>query len=130
MTNLGWAAFGAEGAFREGTLVASTPWSVAMCVLGLAAAIVGGCASRLVAKEKGREATLALAVLVLLLGHAMAFGQAGSEPAPLPEGKSVADLTFFEAGGLARPPAWYSFLIPWIGAAGVMLGASFRRFMG
>lgn len=125
-----WALLGAEGAFRAESTVASPIWSVANCVFGLGASVAGGFVAVRVAKQKTHLPEVVLAVLVLALGLVMAVNQLGSEPPPLPEGKAVGDLTFVEAGGVAVSPTWYNFSIPWIGAVGVMLGASFRRFTG
>ena len=124
---IAWTALGSEWAFHEGTAVASAPWSALMCAFGLAAAAGGGFVAKLAAGERSRGAALALALLVLVLGHGIAFAQLGSEPSPLPEGKTVADLTFLEAGEVASAPVWYNFTIPWIGAVGVLLGAGCRR---
>lgn len=125
-----WALLGAEGAFRAESTVASPIWSVANCVFGLGASVGGGFVAVRVAKQKTHLPEVVLALLVLALGLVMAVNQLGTEPPPLPEGKAVGDLTFVEAGGVAVPPTWYNFSIPWIGAVGVMLGASFRRFTG
>ena len=122
-----WAVVGAEGAFRPETTEASVLWSVASCILGLIASLAGGFVAALVGKQNSRLPETALAVLVLALGLAMAVVQLGSEPSPLPEGKTIGELTFFEAGDVASPPDWYNFSIPWIGAVGVMVGANFRR---
>ncbi len=48
--------------------------------------------------------------------------QLNVEPRPLPAGKSVGDLTFFEAGEVATSPTWYSFAAPGIVALGVLMG--------
>ena len=125
-----WAVLGAEVAFRAESTEASALWSVASCVLGLIASIAGGFVAALVGKQNTRLPEAALAVLVLVLGLAIAVAQLGSEPSPLPEGKTIAELTFFEAGDVASSPDWYNFTIPWIGAVGVMVGAEFRRSTG
>lgn len=124
---IAWTALGSERAFHEGTTVASSPWSALMCAFALASAAGGGFVAKRVAGQRSRGAALALAVLVLVLGHGIAFAQLGSEPSPLPEGKTVADLTFFEAGEVASAPVWYNFTLPWIGTAGVLLGAGCLR---
>ena len=124
---IAWTALGSERAFHEGTTVASSPWSALMCAFALASAAGGGFVAKRVAGQRSRGAALALALLVLVLGHGIAFAQLGSEPSPLPEGKTISDLTFFEAGEVASAPVWYNFTLPWIGAAGVLLGAGCLR---
>ena len=123
-----WSILGGEGAFRSEGTEASTLWSVMNLVSGLIAAIVGGLVATAVAKQRTHVPALVLAGLVLVLGVAIAIVELGSAPAPMPEGRAAADLTFFEAGEVARSPAWYNFTIPWIGAIGVLLGEGvFRR---
>ena len=123
-----WSILGAEAAFVPEGTEASTLWSVMVLASGLIAAITGGLVATAVAKHETNLPALLLAALVLVLGLAIAIGQLGSAPTPLPEGKVAADLTFFEAGEVARSPAWYNFTVPWIGAIGVVLGERvFRR---
>lgn len=124
-----WSILGGAGAFRSEGTEASTLWSVLTLASGLIAAIVGGLVTTAVAKQKTHLPALLLAGLVLVVGLGSAIFQLGSAPTPMPEGKTAADLTFFEAGEVARSPAWYNFMLPWIGAIGVLLGeAALRRF--
>lgn len=123
-----WSILGGAGAFRSEGTEASTLWSVLNLASGLIAAIVGGLVATAVAKQTTHLPALLLAGLVLVLGLGSAIFQLESAPTPMPEGKTVADLTFFEAGAVAKSPAWYNFTIPLIGAIGVVLGESvFRR---
>ena len=122
-----WAVLGAANAFQEGRTEASTLWSVMNCVFGLLASAAGGLVAAAVGKQKAHVPVMLLAGLVLALGLAMAVQQLGSPAQPLPEGKAVADLAFFEAGEIATSPDWYNFAIPWIGALGVLLGGNFAR---
>ena len=117
-----WVVFGAEAAFREGTTVASGLWAGANCAIGLAAAVVGGLVAAAIGRHPTRLPVKVLAGLVLVLGLILAFFQLGGEPFPLPEGKTVAELTFIEAGAVAVSPTWYNFAIPLIGSLGVMIG--------
>lgn len=123
-----WSILGGEGAFRTKGTEASTLWSVMNLASGLIAAVVGGLVATAVAKQETHLPALLLAALVLALGLAIAIVQLESAPTPMPEGKVATDLTFFEAGEVARSPAWYNFTIPLIGAIGVLLGEGvFRR---
>ena len=117
-----WQVLGAEGAFQEGTTVASVPWSVINLVLVGPICAVGGLVARKVAKGRGPLATKVLAGLVLAIGLAVALAGLRAEARPLPEGKEVRDLTFFEAGGVATNPAWYAFSTPLLGALGALAG--------
>ena len=119
---LGLAILRVVFAFREGTTVASGLWAGANCVIGLVAAIMGGLAAAAIGRHPRRLPVKVLAGVVLLLGLILAVFQLGGEPFPLPEGKTVAELTFMEAGAVAVSPTWYNFAIPLIGSLGVMIG--------
>ena len=119
---LAWTIFGPEGAFQGETTIASFAWSAFGCGTGL---IVGGIAGRVtsvVARQAPRLPVFVLAGLLLVIGLGNAVLQLSAEPKPLPEGMSVGDLTFLEAGEVATSPAWYSFAAPGIAALGVLIG--------
>jgi hypothetical protein len=42
-------------------------------------------------------------------------------------GTRQSDLSFMEAGEVATSPMWYNFVIPLIGAIGVLVGSRFIR---
>ena len=119
---LAWAIFGPEGAFQGETTVASVPWSVSGCVAGLAVGVIVGRVTSIIARHASRRPVIVLAILLMVIGLVTAPMQLSVEPGPLPEGKSVRDLTFFEAGELATSPAWYLFAVPFIVALGVLVG--------
>lgn len=119
-----WILIGAEGAFQEGSVVASTTWSLVNLVFGFVAALIGGVAA--VAIGKHANTARALAGLVLVLGLILAIAALGEQPEPLPEGKTVAELTFTEAGDVAMSPNWYNFVIPLVGVIGVTIGGGLR----
>ncbi len=117
-----WQVLGSEGAFQEGTTVASVPWSAINLLLVGPICAVGGLLASKVAQGRGPLAAKILAGLVLAIGLAVALAGLGAEARPLPEGKEVGDLTFFEAGGVATNPAWYAFSTPFLGALGALAG--------
>jgi hypothetical protein len=117
-----WSFIGPQGAFEGETVTASTLWSTTGLVCGFIAAIVGGLVAAKVGNHPTHLPVKALAGLVLVLGLLLAVAQLWKEPEPLPAGKTVETLTFFEAGAVAMSPAWYNFTVPWVGAAGVWIG--------
>ena len=119
---LAWAVLGPEGAFQGETTVASFAWSGFGCGAGLVVGAIAGRVASTVAQKAPRLPVLVLAGLLLVIGLGSAVMQLNVEPRPLPAGKSVGDLTFFEAGEVARSPTWYSFAAPGIVALGVLLG--------
>ena len=122
-----WGIVGVEGAFQPDSTVASTPWALASCVVGLGAAVGGGWVAAAIGKHPTNLGVKALAGVVVVLGLLLAFMTLGQEPKPLPEGKQMADLSFSEAGAVATSPTWYNFVIPLVGAAGVVLGGGLRK---
>lgn len=122
-----WAILGGELSFRTGSTEASLPWSVAGCILGLVASVAGGFVAAALGRRRTPVTERLLATLVLGLGLVLAVAQLGAEPEALPAETAPADLTFFEAGEIARSPTWYNFVIPWIGVGGVLLGGRRRR---
>ena len=117
-----WLVLGAKGAFEEGTTVASVPWSIINLLLVAPFCALGSLVARKVARVRGPLAVKVLAGLVLGMGLVAAFAGLGAEATPLPEGKEVTDLTFFEAGNVGSNPAWYAFSTPFLGALGAMAG--------
>jgi uncharacterized membrane protein YoaK (UPF0700 family) len=117
-----WAIFGVEGAFAENSTLASTPWAITSCVIGFAAAAVAGATAALVGRHATNLPVKVLAGLMLVLGLVIAARTMGVEPPPVPEEWANSEVSFMEAGEYAVSPTWYYVLIPFIGAAGVLLG--------
>jgi len=108
----------ADGAFQAGTYDTSMAWNIVMLAVGIVAAIVGGLACRRLSRSKG--ATQALAIVVLVLGAAMAipvFTGAREDPGP-----READVNMAEAMSQAQQPVWTAVANPIIGAVGVLIG--------
>lgn len=114
---------GTEGAFKSGSYDVSPLWIVLSIFLSLAAAVLGGYVCAAVAK--GPTPPRALAAIVLILGLALAIpalNQNDIESAPRP-----ASVGKVEAMQNAKQPTWMALLNPFIGAAGVLLGARRKR---
>ena len=121
-----WAVLGGDRAFQPDSNVASMSWSLGAIVGGFIAAIVGGLVAAVVGGGRGMAAAKALAVIMLAVGWlgAVANLVVEREAVEMPEDR--ASMTFFEAGQLAQSPAWYNFVIPVVGAVGVMIGARLK----
>jgi hypothetical protein len=112
---------GTETVFKPNSYDASGLFLACAVVISFVVAILGGFVCRLI-QPKGR-APVALAILVLVLGIAMALASSSAPAA----GPRPGDISPIEAAKQARQPAWYSWTIPFIGAGGILLGASLRR---
>lgn len=118
-----YLAMGAERSFLPGSYDVSPLWMVVMVLVSLVAAIVGGWVCAAVARSDA--APLVLAVLILVLGIAMALpGVLGEPPAV---GPRTGDVGNMQAMTKAQTPQWLTLLNPFIGAFGALLGARFAR---
>ncbi len=125
--SLVFVALGANGAFAPGTFDPSGVWIALSILISLGAAAIGGLVCAWI--SRGKRAPSALALIVLVLGLAFALG---ALIVPDDRGPNVrdADLGTLEAARQARQPIWISFLNPFLGVAGVMIGARFARRAG
>lgn len=113
---------GTENVFLPGSFVAGMPWMIIMVVVSIIAAVVGGLVCAKVAG--GPTAPKVLAVLVFVLGLAMAVGTMGDNKAAVPRAGNVSN---FEAMQNAKEPQWFKFANPLIGAIGVLAGAGLAK---
>lgn len=87
----------------------SAGWLAINFVLSFVGAYIGGSFALRFGRERGAVAVRGLTVLVLLFGLGTAVMELASDvPGPLEQ------------------PTWYTFIIPFIGAAGIMLGGRRR----
>ena len=114
---------GADAAFQPGSYEVTAGWITIGIVFGLLAAIVGGFACAAV--SKGSHAPTWLAGLVLVLGLLSAIpAMVGSEER-VPQARE-GEASFSDAMKNGREPVWVAFVNPFIGVAGVLLGARLR----
>jgi hypothetical protein len=119
-----WAIFGFEGAFAENSTVASTPWSITVCAFGFVAGVAAGATAATIGRHPEQLAVKVLAGLILLLGLGIAVMSMGNEPQPVPAEWADGGVGFLEAGAAASNPPWYDFVIPIVGAVGVLVGGN------
>ncbi len=118
-----YLAMGTEGAFQPGTYEPSTLWLVVSFVLAFIAAMAGGCTCIWIAKKM--TPAYALAGLAMVLGLAMA-GAMMMEPPGTRLTVRSGDVPNMEAMQNARTPLWVALVNPFLGAAGVLLGARLK----
>ena len=121
-----WFSGGSDFAFEGNGPEASIGWVFGMlfgCFVGSwAAGIVG----RLIVGWTGAKSLRATTAAVVLFLMFNIFARWMQGPVSLPEGKSVGDLTFSEAGDYAVTPLWY-FPSAFAACAGGLRLASFSR---
>ena len=117
-------ALGTERVLVPGTYDPSGLWLVISFTFGLLAAVIGGWVCALIARAP--KPPVALAVLVVVLGLLSAIFQlVGSD-----DGRPTVredEVGVVEAMQNARQPAWVALLNPFVGVAGVLLGAGLAR---
>jgi len=122
-----WAVLGGAGSFSGEGPYPSMAWSASAVLAGFIAAFLGG----RVALKIGRT-DLAVKILIGLMLVLGLYGAVTAESAYQKRtaeavDKPVGELTFMEAGAVAKNPAWYNWVIPFVGAAGAMLGGRERK---
>lgn len=117
--SLAYVILGGDLAFQPETYEVSWLWIFASFILSFAAALVGGLVCAAVARGKGAVAVLA--GIVLVLGLAMAMPELGRPEIAARRPDRVGN---FEAFQNAEQPAWVMVVLPFLGAAGVLLGGA------
>ena len=119
-----FVVIGPEGAFRPGVYAPSKLWIALSFALGFGAAVIGGFVCAAISRDSGGPNLLAAAILVLGLVFAtfvLAERVDGGAAVRLP------GVDVDEAMRRGEQPAWVAFANPFVGIAGVLLGARFRR---
>lgn len=117
-----YLVLGADNSFEPGSYDASALWVATSFPLGVAAAVVAGYVCGSIAR--GGRAPQVLAGVVLVLGLLFAIPVLrATDAAPARAG----DVSNTEAMQWARQPKWVALVNPFIGAAGVLVGAGLRR---
>jgi len=124
---LAWAFLGGAGSFDGEGPYPSTAWTGTAVVAGFIAAFLGGWVAFKVGRSGLAVKILVGLMLVLGLYGALTAESSYQKRVANAVDKPVADLTFMEAGQVAKSPAWYNWIIPFVGAAGAMLGGRERR---
>ncbi len=109
-------AMGTERTYQPGTYDVSTLWVIVSSVLNLLIGLAGGVICILIAK-RGSKAPIALMVVMLVLGFAMAITSGGREDPGSREG----DVSPLDAASKSQAPAWSYWVTPLLGVAGVAI---------
>lgn len=119
-----YTVMGANWSFKTGSFHASTRWTVMQFTVVFVTAAIAGLVCAVIAK--GGKAPLVLAVVVLLIGFALAAVHEATQPADTNEMRT-ANTPNMEAMVKARHPVWVVFLGPVIGAVGALAGSKLKR---
>jgi hypothetical protein len=114
---------GQDRSFRPGSYEPSVLWTAVSFALGAGAAVLGGYVCARIARTATPPKVLAGVVLVIGLLSAVPVLMAAGTPAEARTGE-VGNL---DAMMKAKQPAWVAVANPFVGLAGVLLGAWLRR---
>lgn len=119
-----YAVMGPEQAFEPGLYLASTKWIAVAFVMIFITAIISGLVCAVIAK--GGRAPLVLAIVVIVLGLALAIPgmMKGRLNAKLVR---TGDVPSMQAAQLAYWPVWCPFTFPFVSAIGVFVGGKLKR---
>lgn len=123
--SLAWKLVGSDFAFQPGTTKVTVGWLAINIPLSFIGAYLGGSFAQRLGKDRGQAAVGGFAILVVVFGLVTAFiALFGGEPGEITE--RAGELTMAEASAAAVHPMWYNFVIPIVGAAGILLGGRRR----
>jgi hypothetical protein len=111
-------ALGMENILKPGTYWTSDTFNIIVLAGGLIAAIVGGMVCKVIARDS--KATIALAVIVLVLGAVSAVANMNRPDPPARTG--AASLTDMQTHG--KEPNWFAMGKTVLAAAGLVIGSS------
>ena len=117
---------GAEGTFKPGSYEISNLWLFLGFAFGALAAATGGLVCASIARGD-RRGPLFLVILVLVLGAAVAVGEKTKDRPSVPAIRTTDSIGNAEAVQKAFKPLWVTYLDPFVGAAGAVLGSRLRR---
>ncbi len=116
-----YLVLGPDRSFKPESYEPSVLWLAVSFALGLGAAIAAGFVAATIAP--GTRVGPALAIVVIVLGLLMAIPNLTATPSTEARTSTVGNM---EAMMKTRQPAWVAVLNPFVGAAGVMIGARLR----
>ncbi len=108
---------GTERTYQPGTYDVSGLWVIVSCTLNVLIGIAGGLVCVMIAK-RGSKAPVALMVVMLVLGFAMAAMSGGRED----PGPRVGEVSPMEAAAKSKAPGWSYWVTPVLGVIGVGIG--------
>jgi len=115
----------ADGSFKPGTFESSSLWTASAFVACLVIGVIAGfvCA----AISRGGKAPFVLAIVVFALGLLLAIPSLMAKKTNAGLVRGSGDVPMMEAMQKAQEPDWAPFALPFITAAGVLIGGRLKR---
>jgi len=114
----------ADGSFKPGSFEASNLWIAIAFGVNFVVAVIGGLICAAIAR--GGKAPVVLAIVVFGLGLLLAIPSLMAQKTNAGLVRS-GDVPMFEAMQKAQEPIWAPLTLPFIGAAGVLIGGKLKR---
>lgn len=111
-------------AYQAGSLNVSTGWLVYTIVLSFVAAVAGGLVCALIARKYQPVVVFAVVALAFGLFEAVRNGQ---RERPSKTAAEIAAMSMMDKGQISVQPIAYAWSLPFIAAAGVLIGGRMRR---
>ena len=127
---IAWGLTGPSFAYKPGTTHVTLAWIGLNLPLSSIAAIAGGYVTNRIAPTDSLLPVKVLAGILLVVGLIMAVAHVLTDQSisqQLTENISTEGMSAFSGSSEAVQPIWYNFLIPFIGAAGVLVGGYLGR---
>jgi hypothetical protein len=115
------AFFAPELVFEHDSIDVTMAFMVFSLAMGGVAAVAGGFVAALVAGRRARLTLLAFVAIVIVLGVGSAVYGLYQAPRS-PPAEEIAKMTPTQKAAIGHEPAWYAFLLPFVGSAGVLAG--------
>jgi lysylphosphatidylglycerol synthetase-like protein (DUF2156 family) len=120
-----YMVLGADGSFKPGTFESSNLWMGIAFLASFVIAVIAGFVCAAIAR--GGKAPLVLAIIVFVLGLVLAIPSLVAKKANAGLVRSSGSVPMMEAMQKAQEPNWAPFALPFIGAAGVLIGAKLKK---
>lgn len=119
-----YTVVGPSNAFKPRSFLASNRW----IAMGVAVMLVSGIIAGLIcaAIARGRKSTLALAVLILVVGLLLAIPSVMKSKANA-DMVRAGDVPVMEAAEKAAWPVWAPFTFPFVSAIGALVGGKLKK---
>lgn len=114
---IAWLALGNDGTFQQNSYWTTSTFNIAVLAGGTIAAIVGGLACALIARNA--KAALALAAIVTAIGIVTAVMEMKKPDPPARTG----EVTMQDIATHGKEPTWFAFSKVILSAAGIVIGA-------
>jgi len=126
---LAWTILGPSFAYQPGTTHVTLAWIGFNLPISILAAIAGGYITEWVSLSDTLVPVKVLAGIILGVGLIMAVAHLFTDQTAaqqIAEAVSTEGMNALAGSSEAVQPVWYNFLIPFLGAAGVMIGGRLR----